>query len=61
MNYYELYVGQIPVEEFIRPFSGDIDKAIESLVDEWPYDCEIPGDFHSVLSRYCLDSVEQED
>ena len=59
MNYYETFIGQITVWEFIGPFSNDIDKAIENVIENWPWDCEIPGDFESVVSQYCLDTLDQ--
>lgn len=31
---YELFVGQITVQEFVKPFNGNVDAAIDQLMTE---------------------------
>lgn len=57
MDYYETYIGQITVWEFIGPFLNDIDRAIDNVVQNWVWDCKIPSDFESVVSAYCMSQV----
>ena len=53
MRYYEAFIGQIPVSEFVRPFGGDIDKAIAAFVAEWPWSYDVPFGFDEVVYEYC--------
>ena len=53
MRYYEAFIGQIPVSEFVRPFGGDIDKAIAAFVADWPWKGEAPWNFIDLVKEYC--------
>lgn len=54
MRYYESFIGQITVEEFVRPFGGDIDNAIAAFVADWPWKGEAPWNFADLVREYCV-------
>ena len=49
---YETYVGSITPGEFVSPFEGSADAAINSLLVNWPWNCEIPENLEHDLMRY---------
>ena len=52
---YELFVGQITVQEFLAPFNGDVDQAIAQLMEEawWTTeDCQAPDNLPDLIRQY---------
>jgi len=57
MSYYELFIGSLTPAEFVSPFSGNVDSAIQNVLDNWVWDCPIPEDFRSVVHKYVTDNL----
>ena len=52
MEYYELYIGQITVNEFLLGFDS-FEQAIENVIAEWVWEDPVPDDFREVILTYC--------
>lgn len=55
---YELFVGQITVEEFVAPFNGSVEKAVTHLMTEklWeddPSETLAPSNLADLITKYC--------
>ena len=63
MEYYESYIGSLSVNEFLKPFNGNIVNAVNNVIDTWPWPCQIPDGFMSVIVDYCTNRIfeDQED
>jgi len=59
---YEIFVGQIGVEEFVAPyqeFECPIDEAIKDYIRQWPFVDEAPPSWlEDALYRYCESQLE---
>lgn len=56
-HYWDKYIGSVTADEFVEPFGGDIEAAIASFVDQWPWEDEIPEDFATTIRQNCEDDL----
>lgn len=56
-SYWGKYIGSLTADEFVEPFGGDIELAIASFVEQWPWEDEIPEDFAAAIRQNCEDNL----
>jgi hypothetical protein len=57
-NAYEIFIGNITPQEFVKPFDQDVSLAIDNLLDNWVWDEPIPAWLASALYRYVADAID---
>jgi hypothetical protein len=60
---YELFVGQITTAEFVKPFDGDVEKAVNQLMTEkwWESDdngTPAPDNLAELITQYVESNIE---